>query len=64
MAETAHQIVNQIEQARGALDRHLDVLENRLETETDWRTQYARRPWWFLGGALVAGFLIARIVRS
>lgn len=63
MAETANGILEEIEQARIALDRDLSAFESRVRTETDWKLQARRHPWWVIGGVVVLGFLLFKILR-
>jgi hypothetical protein len=62
MAEASDQILRQIESRRAALANDIDALQDRITREIDWRTQFHRRPWQFLGGALLAGMLVSLIV--
>ncbi len=64
MGETADRIMDEIEQARKALDRDLAAFERGVKQETDWKVQFDRHPWAVLGAAFVLGFLLWRLVRS
>jgi hypothetical protein len=57
MGETPDQIRTEIEQARSRLGQDLNRLEYRVKQETDWRYQFQRRPWAFLGGAFALSLL-------
>ena len=58
MGETPREIEADIERARSRLGQNLNELEYRVKSEFDWRTQFARRPWTFLGTAFGISFLI------
>ena len=58
MAETAEQILHEIETRRESLGASLDTLESRVKQQTDWRTHFARNPAPILYGALGAGVLL------
>jgi ElaB/YqjD/DUF883 family membrane-anchored ribosome-binding protein len=58
MGETPREIESQIEQARNRLGQDLNELEYRVKTELDWRTQFNRRPWAFIGAAFGISFLL------
>jgi len=64
MDEAPDQIRSEIDQARSRLGQDLNTLEYRIKQETDWRVQFARRPWPFLGAvfafALLAGAATGR----
>jgi len=64
MGEAADQMIAEMEQARTALGHDLDALEAGIRRETDWRLQFRRHPWLVAGCILVAGLLIAELVRS
>jgi hypothetical protein len=51
----AQNVVGEIESARSALDRDLDAFEARFRQETDWRVQFRRRPWAFVGASFALG---------
>jgi hypothetical protein len=58
MGETPDQIKREIELTRERISSNLNQLEDRVRERLDWRTQFGRRPWAFLGGAFGAAFLI------
>ncbi len=62
MGEKPDEIKTQIEQARNRLGQDLNELEYQVRRTTDWRLQFRRHPWAFLGtafgGALALGWLI------
>ncbi len=62
MAEASDQILRQIESRRAALAQDIDALQSKLTDQIDWRYQFQQRPWYFMGGALVAGMLFSMIV--
>ena len=68
MGETPDDIRNDVERARARLGQNLNALESRVKSEFDWRLQYERRPWTFLGAifglAAVAGFATRRRARA
>ena len=61
MGQTPDEIKQQVEQARSRLGQDLNELEYRVKSTTDWRVQFDRHPWPFLGAvfaaALFAGLL-------
>ncbi|PWT85973.1 MAG: hypothetical protein C5B56_13170 [Proteobacteria bacterium] len=59
MGETPDELKYEIEQARARLGQDLNQLEYRVRTELDWRLQFDRRPWLFVGVAFGAAFLLA-----
>jgi len=61
MGETPDEIKREIEQTRERISSNLTQLERRVESALDWRAQFDRRPWAFLGGAAGAGFLLGWI---
>ncbi len=58
MGETADDIKREVEQARARLGQDLNELEYRVRTEFDWRVQFARYPWVFIGAAFVGAMLV------
>jgi ElaB/YqjD/DUF883 family membrane-anchored ribosome-binding protein len=63
MGEEPNKIVEEIEEARTSLDRHLDAFEERVKLEADWHVQFERHPWAVLSMAFVVGLVIARVMR-
>ena len=62
MAETTDKILNHIENEREQLGRNIDQLESYVREKTDVRGYFVRKPWTFVGGAAVAGMLLAMMV--
>jgi ElaB/YqjD/DUF883 family membrane-anchored ribosome-binding protein len=62
MAETADQIIEHIEAQRDRLGSNINELEAYVREKTDVRQHYSKKPWAFLGGAAVAGLLLATMV--
>ena len=58
MGETPDEIKREIEETRQRIGANLSQLENRAKQALDWRSQFARRPWAFVGGAFGAAFLL------
>jgi ElaB/YqjD/DUF883 family membrane-anchored ribosome-binding protein len=58
MGETPDEIKREIELTRERISSNLNQLETRVRTTLDWRTQFDKRPWAFVGGAFGVGFLI------
>jgi hypothetical protein len=58
MGETPDEIKREIEQARERIGANLNQLEYRVKEALDWRSQFDRRPWAFVGGAFGLAFLI------
>jgi hypothetical protein len=61
MGETPDEIKREIEEARERIGVGIDQLEHRVKDAIDWRSQFDRRPWAFLGGAFGIAFLIGWI---
>ena len=51
MGEAPDDIRHDVERARARLGQDLDELEAKVKAEFDWRAQFERRPWVFLGAA-------------
>lgn len=58
MGETPDDIRHDVERARARLGEDLNQLEYSVKTEMDWRVQFDRHPWAFLGAAFGAAALI------
>jgi hypothetical protein len=58
MGETPDEIKREIEQTRERITTNLNQLEHRVRGALDWRSQFDRRPWAFVGGAFGAAFLL------
>jgi hypothetical protein len=63
MDEAADKIAADIDRTRERLGLNIQELERRVETATDWREQFRTRPHVFLGGAFVAGAVVAATLR-
>lgn len=61
MGETPDEIKREIEAARHRISTNLNQLEDRVKDVLDWRAQFDRRPWAFVGGAFGLAFLIGWI---
>ena len=57
MGETPDNIRQLVEQARTRLGQDLNQLEFQVRREINWRVQFNRHPWLFLGVAFGAAFL-------
>jgi hypothetical protein len=64
MGPTIPQIEAHIDRAREQLGSNLHELERRVDAATDWREQFRRRPYAFLGAAAAGGFVLAAMVRN
>ena len=64
MGETPDEIKREIEQTRERISSNLTQLERRVQNALDWRAQFDRRPWAFVGGAFGAAFLLGWITTS
>jgi hypothetical protein len=62
MGENPAQIEREIELRRERLGRNINDLQHRVGEMTDWRKQYEKRPWAFLGAAFGAGVAIALLI--
>jgi hypothetical protein len=58
MGQTSDDIRYDVERARARLGADLNELEYRIKSELDWRVQFRRHPWAFLGAAFGLAFLI------
>jgi ElaB/YqjD/DUF883 family membrane-anchored ribosome-binding protein len=54
----SQEIKQHIETERGQLQQSLNELEYRIRRAVDWRAQFDRSPWMFLGTAFGAGLLL------
>jgi hypothetical protein len=64
MGETADEIRSHIEHTRYRLGQDLNALEYSVRREMDWRVQFDRHPWAFVGGAFLAAFLAAQLTST
>ena len=58
MAETSSELKQQVDRARHCLEQDLNSLEYRVRASLDWRTQYGRHPWAFLGAAFASALML------
>ncbi|MGV3624455.1 MAG: hypothetical protein ACO1OB_26790 [Archangium sp.] len=59
--QTPEQARDELEAARQRLARKLENVEKTLEPLTDWREMVRRKPWVAVGGAFVAGYVLAKL---
>jgi len=62
MAQTASEIVKEIQSHRSRLGKDLNDLQAKVKESTDWHTHYRERPHWFLGAAFVGGVVAAALI--
>jgi hypothetical protein len=62
MGQTADDIRDDLDRVRARLGANLNELQYRMKSEMDWRVQFRRRPWAFLGAAFFVAFLIGMAV--
>jgi hypothetical protein len=58
MAETPSELKEQVDRARNRLEQDLNSLEYHVKANLDWRTQYRRHPWLFLGAAFSSALML------
>jgi ElaB/YqjD/DUF883 family membrane-anchored ribosome-binding protein len=58
MAETASELKERVDQARKRLEQDLNSLQYHIRASLDWRTQYHRSPWVFLGAAFGSALML------
>ncbi len=58
MGETPDEIRQEIAQARNRLGQNLNELEYRVKASTNWRAQFDRHPWAFVGAAFAGAMLL------
>ncbi len=58
MGETADHLKREVEAARARLGQDLNELQYRVRSEFDWRVQFGRYPWVFLGAAFVGAMVL------
>lgn len=61
MDQSSDQIVNDIERQRDELGRDLDELQSRVKGATDWRAQFEKHPYYFIGAAFGGGLLLSSL---
>jgi hypothetical protein len=64
MHENPDQIRSEIEHTRSRLGEDLSELQDVVKQEIDWRVQFARHPWAFIGAAFCAAALVGRAARK
>ena len=62
MEDTARQIADHIEQTRESLGSHLEELEQKVKSATDWRKQFQTRPVTLLSLAFGGGVVLAAVL--
>lgn len=58
MAETASELKERVDQARSRLEQDLNSLQYHVRASLDWRNQYRRSPWVFLGAAFGSALML------
>jgi hypothetical protein len=58
MAETASELKERVDQARNRLEQDLNSLQYHIRASLDWRRQYQRSPWVFLGAAFGSALML------
>ncbi len=58
MGQTPNDIMHDVERARERLGADLNELQYQIRSELDWKVQFDRHPWAFLGAAFGVAFLI------
>lgn len=61
MDQISDQIVNDIERQRDELGRDLDELQSKVRVATDWKAQFEKHPYYFLGAAFGGGLLVSAL---
>lgn len=61
MDQNSDQIVNEIERQRDELGRDLDELQSKVRGATDWKAQFEKHPYYFIGAAFGGGLLLSSI---
>ena len=62
MGETPDEIKQEVEQVRARLGQDLNRLEYQVKRTFDWRTQFDRNPWAFVGTAFGVAFLVGLMI--
>jgi hypothetical protein len=58
MAETPSELKEQVDRARNRLEQDLNNLQYHVKASLDWRAQYRRYPWLFLGAAFTSALMV------
>ncbi len=61
MDEESAQIIKHIAEKREELGDNLAELEQRVQSATDWRTYFARKPFAMMSASAVGGLLLAAL---
>jgi hypothetical protein len=61
MGQTPDDLRREIERARARLGQDLNELEYTVKRELDWRVQFDRYPWVFVGAAFGAAMLLGAV---
>jgi len=64
MGETPDDIRHEVEQARARLGQDLNQLEYRVRSQVNWRHQFDRHPWAFVGTAFGVAMLVGMMTGS
>ncbi len=59
--DSAEQARDELAAARERLATRLELVEESLKPLGDWREAVRRKPWLAVGGAFVAGYVLAKI---
>jgi len=62
MGETPDELKRQVEQTRSRLDQDLNQLEYHVREAADWRFQFNRHPWVFVGAAFGGALLLSLMI--
>ena len=62
MGETPDEIRQEVEQVRSRLGQDSNRLEYRVKRTFDWRSQFDRNPWPFVGTAFGVAFLLGLMI--
>lgn len=61
LSDSSALVEREIERTRERIAASLARLRTEMSAVTDWRQQYARRPWVFVAGALGVGLLLGLV---
>ena len=59
MDQRTTEIVKEINEQRQQLADNIDDLEGHVRAAVDWRSYFAKKPWFAIGAALAGGFLLS-----